>query len=442
MRSSKLLMLVALAMVIFTPGCALVNLLVEMPTPTPIPVRALRPTFTATPQQPAATPSEIQPPAVAALPTIAVELAAQAPVTTTEAAPAGSVPAETPTPEPPTPEPTPTDTPAPVVVVQGDLVRARSGPGTTYDEVGQLTAGTQLAIVGKNEDGAWWQVCCLNDQPVWVFGELVAAQGAVDAVALAANIPPSPTPTATPRPKPVAVVLNPRVNVRSGPGTDFDVVAQAPQGARLDLVGRNEAGDWWQVCCVNGQRGWITDELIAKEGPVEQVELSPDLPTATPIPSPTPTSMPTPAATATTEPSPTVAVTPTADALATPFALTEETAFPFGDHDYFRVGARVSDGADSPLGGYYLRVRNETTGQTWLSRQTNGRTWSYSAPSSDFADFRQINVEFDTDGQAPLLGHSYSVWLVDGGGRRVSPIVRLDAGNDEPQWLYVAFTRQ
>lgn len=235
-----------------------------------------------------------------------------------------------------------------------------------------------------------------------------------------------------------------RVNVRSGPGTDFDVVAQAPQGARLDLVGRNEAGDWWQVCCVDGQRGWITDELIAKEGPVEQVELSPDLPTATPIPSPTPTSAPTPAATATAtpEPSPTVAVTPTADALATPFVLTEETAFPFGDHDYFRVGARVSDGADRPLGGYYLRVRNETTGQTWLSRQTNGRTWSYSAPSSDFADFRQINVEFDTDGQAPLLGHSYSVWLVDGGGRRVSPIVRLDAGNDEPQWLYVAFTRQ
>jgi uncharacterized protein YraI len=328
----------------------------------------------------------------------------------------------------------PTATPTPFVVVQGDRVNARSGPGVSDELVGELAPGAQLSVVGKNEDGAWWQVCCLDGQQVWVIGELVAMQGAPEAVAVAASIPPSPTPTNTPEPKPYAIVRNPRVNVRSGPGIDFAAVGQAQQGARLEIIGRDEAGDWWQVCCVNGQKGWISDELVSREGPVERVALSPDLPT------PTPPAQPTAAAPAASG----ATATPTAgapeDTTAYPWDLTSTERFPFGGNNYLRVAAKVANAANEPLGNTYLRIRNDTTGQEWLSRQSGDYAWEYSAPSADFGDFREINVQFDTNGLAPLLGNNYSVWLVDGSGKRVSPIASFEPGDDEPQWLYVVFT--
>ncbi len=430
MRSPKVIVVIALAVLIFTPGCALINLLVEMPTPTPVVQRALRPTFTPTPIPPPATPGPAEP-----MPAIAEALAPAADsqaVSPNPTAPPTPEPTATPLPPTPTPEPTatPTATPTPFVVVQGERVNTRSGPGVGYDLVGELSQGMQLAVVGKNDDGTWWQVCCFNGQEVWVTGELVALQGSATAIAVAANIPPSPTPTNTPEPKPYAVVRNPRVNVRSGPGTNFAAVGQAQQGARLEIVGRNQAGDWWQVCCVNGQKGWISDELVRREGPVERVALSPDLPT------PTPAAQPTVAA-------PTAATAgAAADGAAYPWTLAATERFPFGGNNYLRVAAKVTNAADEPLGNTYLRIRNETTGQEWLSRQSSGRAWDYSAPNADFADFREINVQFDTKGQAPLLGNTYSIWLVDGSGRRVSPVVTFEPGDDEPQWLYVVFMRK
>jgi uncharacterized protein YraI len=328
-------------------------------------------------------------------------------------------------------------------VVQGAPARARTGPGTAYGDAGELASGAELAIVARSDDATWWLACCLDGQEVWVPAEAVATQGSVEAVAPAANIPPAPTPTDTPEPRPFAVVADPLVNLRTGPGTDFQVLGQATQGTRLEIVGRNEAGDWWQVCCFDGQQAWVIDELVTREGPVERVALALDLPTATPTPTPTteptatPTSLPVAAA-------PTVAVAPAGaqDREGTPFELTQTEEFPFGDKDYLRIGAKVRDAGDLPLDGFYLRVRNETTGQQWLSRQTGGRAWEYSAPSAGFDDFREINLEFDTAGLAGLAGNSYAVWLVDGGGKRVSPVVTFEPADSDPQWLYIVLTQR
>lgn len=426
-------------MLLLTPGCALINELVGMPTPTPAPQRALRPTFTPTPV--ILTPAPPEPlPGVAeatATPVSFDQAAGSAAAAPTPAAP----PVEASAPPVDTPEPAPTV--IPLAVVQDATARARSGPGTAYDDAGELASGVELAIVARSDDGAWWLVCCLNGQEVWIQAEAVATDGAVEAVAVAANIPPAPTPTDTPEPKPFAVVARPLVNLRAGPGTDFDVLSQAPQDTRLEIVGRNEAGDWWQVCCVDGQPGWVSDELVAPEGPVERVALAPDLPTATPAPTPTPqptaTETPQPADTA---PAPEATPEGAGEGETTPFELTQSEEFPFGDNDYLRVGAKVGDASDQPLGGFYLRVRNETTGQQWLSRQTGSRAWEYSAPSAGSDDFREINLEFDTAGQAGLAGNSYAVWLVDGGGRRVSPVVPFEPADSDPKWLYIVLTQR
>lgn len=349
-RNSRFLMaLAALAVLLVLPGCALVNSLVEVPTPTPRPQLALRPTFTPTTAPTAAllAVSEAAAPPQADTPTAEQALAQVALPTATPEPPTATPEPPTPTPEPPTatPEP-PTPTPEP--------------------------------------------------------------------------------PTPTPEPKPEVVISNPRVNVRSGPGADFDVLGQVLQGQRLAIVGRDPDGQWWQICCFEGQNGWLAAEVVRAEGPLESVALAADLPT------------PTPAATATAEAAAIAAPPASGDA---PFGLTEETTYLF-NQDYLRVGVKVNDNDDAPLAGFYLRVLNETTGQQWLSPATSGGPWQGTAPSVDFADYRQANLIYDTRGKSALAGNSFALWLVDGAGRQVSPIVRYTQDDDQLRWLYIVWTQQ
>lgn len=124
---------------------------------------------------------------------------------------------DTPTPSPTfTPRPataTPVETPVvarptPFVVVKPANVNGRRGPGTNYDKIGQAKQGQQLFILGRTADNAWYQVCCLANQPVWVAADQVDVKNA-------ANIAPilTPPPTAipvTPTPRPAPVVQQPR----------------------------------------------------------------------------------------------------------------------------------------------------------------------------------------------------------------------------------------
>ncbi|MEZ4767774.1 MAG: SH3 domain-containing protein [Caldilineales bacterium] len=427
MRSAKWIVLVALAVLFVMPGCALVNLLVEYPTPTPPPQRALRPTFTPTATKEATAEAVVQAPEET--PTPPAEQPQEQPAAQPDQ-PAEQPPTEQP-PTPTEPPAEPTATPTPFLIVSNDVANARSGPGTDYQQVGELPQGAELTVLARNDGGDWWQVCCIGDQPVWVFSDLVTLQGSADGVAVAANVPPPPTPTPSPTPRPEVVVANPRVNVRDLPGEDTTVLGQVLSGERLQIVGRNEAGDWWQVCCFQGRNVWIADEVVQAVGPLELVALSPDLPTATPIPV-EPTATPEAAAAATT---PEPAAQPGDGA----FNPASET-FPF-NQDYFRVAARIEDAAGAPLDGYYLRVLNETTGQQWISTRSENE-WQATAPNAAFADYREANATFDTRGKAPLAGNAFAVWLVDGRGRQVSPAVRLAQTDDEFQWLYVVYTGQ
>ena len=48
-------------------------------------------------------------------------------------------------------------------------------------------------------------------------------------------------------------------NIRTGPGTQYSVVAGAQPGEALDIVGRTSEGDWFQL----GSGGWIFAELVS-----------------------------------------------------------------------------------------------------------------------------------------------------------------------------------
>jgi serine/threonine-protein kinase len=104
-------------------------------------------------------------------------------------------------------------------------------------------------------------------------------------------LPPTPTdtptlvpPTETPTPKPAAVVQAEALNVRGGPGTEYDVVGQVKQGDQLEIVTRTEGGDWLQVRLTDGKEGWVSVQLVEVGGEVTGIPVAAVIP-PTPTPS-------------------------------------------------------------------------------------------------------------------------------------------------------------
>jgi len=102
----------------------------------------------------------------------------------------------TPTPLPPTPTPLPpTLTPVPPQATAKQQTNARQGPGTLFTIVGKMPANTSVVVLGKSEDGKWFQVAFPDAiHPAWVPGEFVTVTGAVDQLPVVA-VAPAPTPT-------------------------------------------------------------------------------------------------------------------------------------------------------------------------------------------------------------------------------------------------------
>ena len=110
----------------------------------------------------------------------------------------------------------------------------------------------------------------------------------------ATQVPPAAT--ATPE-SPMVTIGNVLMNVRGGPGTNYNVIGTASPGQEFRITGKNPGlGDWWQID-YQGRNGWVYGQLVtATNVQTVQVALNipaPPPPTATPVPPPTQVPQPT-----------------------------------------------------------------------------------------------------------------------------------------------------
>ena len=99
----------------------------------------------------------------------------------------------TPTPSP-TEATTPTFTPTPSVrtIVNTSLLNVRSGPDTVYPIVTEAILGDAFTVMGRNPDGTWLRVCCVQStQESWVATEFMALNAPVDTLPVL-DVPPPP----------------------------------------------------------------------------------------------------------------------------------------------------------------------------------------------------------------------------------------------------------
>jgi uncharacterized protein YraI len=184
-------------------------------------------------------------------PTIAITPSpAPTPVPTAVAVVTASVPVTTPV----TAQPTEPVEGLSVTVPLGDLVNVRSGPGVRYPVIGHLNQEQAAPVTGKSEDGQWWRILW-EAQPGWVSADFVQVTG-----------DPASAPVVSVPLLPMAVVpAGDVVNVREGPGTQYDILLRlGPQQSAL-IIGKSSDSTWWQIRLGN-LVGWVSASIVRVTG--------------------------------------------------------------------------------------------------------------------------------------------------------------------------------
>lgn len=151
--------------------------------------------------------------------------------------------------------PLPTATPRPLDGTLTTQVNVRSGPGTSYDTLGLLNAGTAVQVYARDAGTQWYQIAYPSDPGGrgWV-----AAQYVTLAAGAEAPLDATPTPSG-----PSGRVLI-RLNVRSGPGTSFDSLGMLEADSVVALTGKNSTASWFRIDYPGGPGGygWVTAQYI------------------------------------------------------------------------------------------------------------------------------------------------------------------------------------
>ena len=169
--------------------------------------------------------------------------------------------------------------------------------------------------------------------------EVASAPTAAPQVAVSTNTPgegqpsPSPSATITPTPTGTSTPATPfaqpirEISARSGPGSEFDVVATIPADMSIGILGISQDKNWFRILLPDGTEAWITSSALVVEqygdlSALQVVVLPSDTPTpvdtATPAPTDTATLTATPTLTFTPTLTPTDTLTPTLTPTDTP----------------------------------------------------------------------------------------------------------------------------
>ena len=100
-----------------------------------------------------------------------------------------------------------------------------------------------------------------------------------------------PRPTATSTPERPTITITRPMNIRSGPGTNYEIVGVADVEDEFLITGKNADGDWWRIV-FERRRAWVYAPYVeaANTGRVGVVPTPTLSPTATPRPTSTPVS--------------------------------------------------------------------------------------------------------------------------------------------------------
>jgi uncharacterized protein YgiM (DUF1202 family) len=180
-------------------------------------------------------------------------------------------------------------------VIATGALNVRSGPSITYSVVTVVNQNDVVSLLGRNADSSWAYVQTASAAKGWVNASSSyitpsVAISSLDVVTTSVTATPTATgtviptatstaaPTNTPTPASSsaasAVVATGALNVRSGPGVTYSVVATTAQGQTVTLLGRNANSSWAKIRLSNGTEGWVNSSLITPTVSISSLPLA------------------------------------------------------------------------------------------------------------------------------------------------------------------------
>ena len=145
----------------------------------------------------------------------------------------------------------------------------RSGPGLDYDVITTVPEGTHANIYGIDPQDDWFlvEIEGITGQ-VWIYQDLTTVVGSLLGVRRLAqweiDLLPGP---GTEGDGPLAITTPVLLNVRSGPGLDYDILSTVPQGTQAEIIGLGPNREWYKVeLGVLDQPAWIYAGLTTLVG--------------------------------------------------------------------------------------------------------------------------------------------------------------------------------
>lgn len=163
-------------------------------------------------------------------------------------------------------------------VAQGTVTSAsvpaniRTGPGTEWRILGTVPAGTTIALDGRGFGGSWVRGITSGGLVGWIYSESLAIDFSV-----ASSLPPVylETPFSLSAPAQqgdvggnggAAFTAVTRINVRSGPGTDWRRLGGLEIGESFNVDGADSSRTWVRGITPSGVVGWALAENLS--GPI------------------------------------------------------------------------------------------------------------------------------------------------------------------------------
>ncbi|MDO9347789.1 MAG: SH3 domain-containing protein, partial [Anaerolineales bacterium] len=152
--------------------------------------------------------------------------------------------------------PSPTATVTPVDGTVTAQINVRSGPNVSYSSLGILESGQTIQLLGRDQSGDWYVIAYPSGPQGrgWVTAAYVQAGDT-------AGLPVVEIQDSDPG---VTGKATQQLNVRSGPGTDYNVLGMIQPDTVMLLTGKNENATWLQIEYAGGPggRGWVTAAYV------------------------------------------------------------------------------------------------------------------------------------------------------------------------------------
>jgi SH3-like domain-containing protein len=154
----------------------------------------------------------------------------------------------------------------------GTAIFVRLAPSAEADLLRLVTTREEVTILGRDESAEWLQVLFAEGLIGWV--KTSASQSTVDVgglpvIPVIEELPleTATVPVQTDLPVALSALVNVEaLNVRLGPGLQYDPFAVVFNGQTVGLLGRFGQGPWVRIELADGAEGWVNAAMLA---PVE-----------------------------------------------------------------------------------------------------------------------------------------------------------------------------